>query len=120
MVWFWSIAAVMVVSFAAEYFLSYRANRWHGLILPAVYLAAAGTFVLLNLLQAFPDMQTYGLFLAEYGGAGFFAAILKIGFVLFPVAVYLVIYRIRRHQYAKTHQPAKHNKEYKKMLADDL
>jgi len=120
MIWFWIIFAVTLLSFAAEVFLSYRANKWHGLILPAVYIVAAGVFLLLNLLHAFPATEAFGSFLVEYGGAGFFALVLKIGFVLLPAVVLLIIYFIGRHAFEKTHNPVKHNKEYKKMLADDL
>ena len=120
MVWFWILAVITLLSFVPEYFLSCRTNKWLGLILPAAYFAAAGIFLILNLLQAFPGMEAYGLFLTEHGSAGFFAVILKIGFLYTPAAVHLAIYFISRHTYEKTHNPAKHNKEYKRMLADDL
>ncbi len=120
MVWFWILLAVTVLSFAAEYFLSYRKSKWHGLILPVAYFCAACVFLLLNLLHAFPGMEAFGAFLTEYGGAGFFALALKIGFVFSPAAVHLVIYLIFRRAYDKMHNPAMRDKEYKKMLADDL
>ena len=120
MVWFWILLIVTVLSFGVQYFLSYRKNKWHGLVLPVAYFCAGGVFLLLNLLHVFPEMETFGAFLTEYGGAGFFALVLKIGFVFFPAAVHLIIYLFVRHGYEKTHNPARHNKEYKKMLADDL
>ncbi|MFH1880302.1 MAG: hypothetical protein ABIK64_05875 [Bacillota bacterium] len=120
MVWFICIAALTVLSFGLQYFLSYRKNAWHGLILPVVYGCAAGVFLLLNLLSAFPETEAFGSFLTEFGSAGFIALILKIGFVCSPAAVHLILYFVRRHRYNKTHCPVKHNREYKKMLADDL
>ena len=120
MIGVWIFAAVTLISFVAGYFLSYRKSKWHGLILPGVYFCAACIFLALNLLDAFPAMEAYGFFLTEHGSAGFFAVILKIGFVFSPAAVHLVIYFVSRHYYEKTHNPTKHNKEYKKMLADDL
>lgn len=120
MIGFWIIVAVTLVGFAAEYYLAYRQNRWHGLILPAVYFCAACVFLALNLLNAFPATEAFGAFLTAHGGAGFFALALKIGFAVSPVIVQLIIYFVGRHYYEKTHNPARHNKEYKKMLADDL
>ena len=120
MVGFWILVAVTLLSFVAEYFLSYRQTKWHGLILPCVYFGAAGMFLILNLLNAFPAMESFGFFLTEHGGTGFFALVLKIGFVFSPAAVHLIIYFVSRHYYVKTHHPATRNKEYKRMLADDL
>ncbi len=120
MVWFICIAALTVLSFGLQYYLSYRKNVWHGLVLPIMYFCAAVVFLLLNLLSAFPATEAFGSFLTEFGSAGFIALILKIGFVCSPAAVHLMIFIVRRHRYNKTHRPAKHNREYKKMLADDL
>lgn len=116
----WIILAVTLLSFAAEYLLSNCANRWAGLILPGTYGIAAIVFLLLNLLHAFPATEAFGSFLSAYGSAGFWALVLKIGFVLSPVIVHLILYGLGRHAYQKTHSPVKHNREYQKMIADDL
>jgi hypothetical protein len=120
MVWFWILVAVTLLSFVPEYFLSYQTNKWRGLILPVLYFCAAGVFLALNLLQVFPETEAFGFFLTEYGNTGFFALILKIGFVFSPAAVHLILYFVGRHFYNKTHNPVKRSREYNKMLADDL
>ncbi len=117
---FWILTGLTLLSFAGEYFLSYRRGKWPGLILPLLYFCAAAVFMALNLLDVFPNMESYGVFLTVHGSAGFFAVVLKLGFVFLPVMIQLVIYVITRHCFAKKHHPAAHNREYKKMLADDL
>ncbi|MBN1778080.1 MAG: hypothetical protein JW811_08170 [Clostridiales bacterium] len=119
MTWFWITAASVVLSWGAEVWLSYRESIWHGLILPAVCFVGASVF-LIFLLTVFPETEAFGAFLTQYGSAGFFALVLKIGFLYVPAAVHLAIYFVCKHYYRKNHHPAKHNKEYKKMLADDL
>lgn len=120
MVWFWILVVVTLLSFGAQYFLSYRKNKWHGLVLPVIYFAAASLYLLLNLLHVFPQTEVFGTFLSEHGSAGFFALILKIGFLFSPAGVQLILYIVCRHYYAKINNPAKNNKQYKKMIADDL
>ena len=120
MIWFWSIAAVTLLSFVAEYFLAYRRSKWPGLILPVTYFCAASVFLLLNLLDAFPQTEAFGSFLSQYGSAGFVALLLKIGFLYVPAVLHTVLCLVFRRRYRKTHHPAKHNKEYQKILADDL
>ena len=120
MVWFWIIITLTFASFAGEYFLSYCQSKWHGLVLPIAFFAAASVFLMFNLLDAFPAMEKYGAFLTVHGAAGFIAVILKIGLLYTPTFIHLAVYFTGRHLYKKKHHPIKHNKEYKKMLADDL
>ena len=117
---FWIILAVTVLSFGAECRLAYRAKRWPGIILPAAYAGFAVVFLLLNLLQAFSDVEAFGTFLTAYGGGGLFALVLKIGFLCSPVGIHLLLYGCCRRRYAQKHNPAQHNREYRKMLTDDL
>jgi len=77
-------------------------------------------FTALNLTHAFPAAQAFGIFLTDYGSPGLSAVVLKVGFWASPVGIYLILYFTGRHYYLKTHHPATCNKEYKKMLADDL
>ncbi len=120
MAWVWSLAVFTVVSFLVQGYLSYRDRKWLGAIFPAAFFLAASIFLALNLLHAFPQMEAYGSFLTVHGSAGFFAVILKIGFLYMPAAVHAAIYFVAGHLYQKAHHPASHNKEYKKMLAKDL
>lgn len=120
MLWVWILAIVTVLSFVLEWYLSYQANNWHGLVLPAVFLAAGGIFLVLNLLNVFPQTEAFGSFLALHGTAGAFAVFLKAGFLLTPGVIHGIIYLVCKLFYRKNNQPAKHNKQYKKMLANDL
>ena len=120
MIWFWILMIVTLLSFVAEGFLAYRRSKWHGLILPLVYFCAASLFLLLNLLHAFPETEMFGFFLLEYGSIGMMALLLKIGFIYTPLIIHVVVFIVFHHRYRKFHHPAKYNKEYQKMLADDL
>ena len=120
MTWVWILAIMVVLSWGLEGWLSYRDNNWHGLVLPVICFAAAAVFIVLNLLNAFPETSEFGSFLVLHGTVGLFAVILKVGFLFTPAAVHLIVYFVSKHYYRKTHSPVTHNKEYKKMLADDL
>ncbi len=120
MVWFWVLLVITLLSFGLESWLAQRAAAWYGFVLPGVYFTAACVFLLLNLLHVFPQTETFGAFLVEYGGAGLFALILKIGFLFSPAAVQLILYGVFRRRYLRRHHPARHNREYQKMMADDL
>ena len=120
MIWQIIILIIILASFAAEYILSNKKDKWLGLIIPLVFFIASSIFLVLNLTDAFSNVEGYGLFLIEYGSTGMFALILKTGFIYTPVAIQLIIYFITRHYYKKKNNPAKHNKEYKKMMIDDL
>ncbi len=91
-----------------------------GLIIPLVCFAEASVFLILNLTGTFITVEGYGLFLTEYGSTGLFAMILKVGFIYTPVVIQLIIYFVCRHYYKKRNAPIKHNKEFKKMIVDDL
>jgi hypothetical protein len=111
---------VILLSFILEIFLSSRKSKWLGLIIPVVFFVSSTIFLVLNLKDAFSVIEGYGIFLTEHGSAGFFALILKIGFIYTPVLIQLIIYFICRHYYKKRNGPAKDNKELKKMIVDDL
>ena len=119
---FWLIITIIIilVSFALEYLLSNKKNKWFGMIQPLVFFIAASLFLILNLTDAFINVEGYGLFLIEYGSTGLFAMILKVGFIYMPVVIQLIIYFVCRHCYQKRNDPAKSNKEFKKMIVDDL
>ena len=119
---FWSIITIIIflVSFVFEYFLSRKKNKWLGLVIPFVYFIAASVFLILNLTDAFYTVEGYGWFLIEYGSAGLFAMILKVGFIYTPVLIQLIIYFVCRHYYKKRNDPDKNNKELKKMIVNDL
>lgn len=120
MIWQIIILVIILASFAAEYILSNKKNKWLGLIIPIVFFIALSVFLALNLTDAFSNVEGYGLFLTEYGSTGLFALILKTGFIYTLVVIQLIIYFITRHYYKKRNKPLKNNKELKKMIIDDL
>ena len=114
------VLILVLASFVLEVILSHKKDKRLGLIIPIVTFVAASIFLIINLADGFSSVEGYGLFLTEYGSTGLFAFILKVGFIYSPVAVQLVIYFVFRHRYKKQNDPLKNNKEFKKMIVDDL
>ena len=114
------VCAVILISFGLEYVLSIQKKEWPGLILPAITLLGICMFLVFNLGSAFSTMEGFGLFLTEYGSAGFFALLLKTGVLCLPLLIQLAIFFTCRHYYKKKNEPLKNNKEFKKMIAKDL
>ena len=105
MIWQIIFFIVILFSFVLQIYLSSKKSRWLGVIVPVVFFIAASVFLVLNLSDAFSAIEGYGFFLIAYGSAGFFALILKIGFIYTPVLIQLVIYFICRHYYKKKKPP---------------
>ena len=118
----WKIIRLMIIlfSFVLQSVLANKKNKWLGLILPIVFFIITTAFLVLNLTEAFLFVEDYGLFLIEYGSTGLFALILKIGFIYTPFLIQLIIYLVARRYYKKRNGPVKDNKEFKKMMVDDL
>lgn len=114
------ILILTLLSFGLQGLISKKKSKWLGLIIPVAFFTAASIFLALNLTDAFSTVQGYGLFLAEYGGTGLFALILKIGFLYAPVIIQLMIYFVCRRHYDRMNHPAKSNREFKRMIAEDL
>lgn len=114
------VLMVLLSSFVLQFVLANKRSKWLGLILPIVFFIITTAFLILNLTDAFLLVADYGLFLVEYGSAGFFALILKIGFIYTPFLIHLIIYFVGRRYYKKRNGPVKDNKEFKKMIVDDL
>lgn len=120
MCWIIVILIVTLISFVLECILSRNKRKWPGLIIPLVYFVLASVFLAYNLIDAFFTINGYGSFLAEYGSIGFFALLIKICVVYSPVIIQMILYFVCRHLYKKKNDPFHHNKEFKKMIADDL
>jgi len=117
----WLIITLIIIlgSFVAQYFLSKKRSEWFGIILPTVFFVMATVFLVLNLTDAFNNVEGFGVFLLRHGSTGLFALILKIGFIYTPLFIQLVIYFFCRRR-KKRDGVSKDNKELKKMMVDDL
>ena len=120
MIWVIIVLVAVLSSFALQFLLANKKSKWLGLILPSVFFVATTAFLIMNLTDAFLFVEDYGLFLVEYGNAGLWAMILKVGFIYAPFGIHLILYFIRRHYYKKRNGPARDNKEFRKMIVDDL
>ena len=120
MIWKILIPVVVASSFVVQVLLAKKKSKWLGLIFPIVFFVTATVFLILNLTNSFLFAEDYGWFLVEYGSAGFWAMILKVGFIYTPFGIYLILYFICRHYYKKRNGPVKDNKEFRKMIVDDL